>query len=573
MAAAGRRRLTASVTSDLTTSEAAALTGGSSYWRTAGVERLGIKPLITSDGPNGVRGERWGDVSLCFPSSTALAATWNRELVEEVGLALGAEARDRRVDILLAPNVNLHRHPLGGRSFECFSEDPYLSSAMAVVYIRGVQRTGVACSVKHLVGNDQEHERMSVNVEIDERALREIYLEPFAAAVGDAGVWSVMAAYNRFRGTYCSENAPLLTQLLRDEWGFDGVVVSDYFGTHATEAVEAGLDLEMPGPPAWLGDHLLAALEEGSVSQAAVNAAADRVLGLVARTQTRTAALPSMPERIELIRTTAAEGTVLLRNTGLLPLLEVGTERFAVLGPAAARLCPQGGGAAEVTPPYVRTPLEALSEALGDDRILHEPGCAIPGPIPFIGPGGLRTEAGEEGVEVEYFAAKDLTGPPVFRDTFTQTRLIWSGPPHPALSPGEFSLRASTVFTPDHTGNWEFGLTAIGRAQVWLDGQLLLDNDGASIGGSFFTLGTDEVSVTHELSEGRPVRLDVNYFHRRTRSSRGCGVSGRSSQPVRGCPRPSRAGGGAGRCGDRLRGYQQQLGVRGRRSSFARPSW
>ncbi len=174
---------------------------------------------------------------------------------------------------------------------------------MAVAYVRGVQGTGVACSVKHLVGNDQEHERMSVNVEIDERALREIYLAPFAAAVGDAGVWSVMAAYNRFRGTYCSENAPLLTQLLRDEWGFDGVVVSDYFGTHATEAVEAGLDLEMPGPPAWLGDHLLAALEEGSVSQAAVDAAADRVLGLVARTQTRTTALPSRPEPIELIRT------------------------------------------------------------------------------------------------------------------------------------------------------------------------------------------------------------------------------------------------------------------------------
>ena len=154
---------------ELTLGERAALTGGTSYWRTAGVARLGLEPLLTSDGPNGVRGEGWGDVSLCLPSATALAATWNRDLVEQVGVILGAEAHDKEASVLLAPNVNLHRHPLAGRSFECFAEDPMLTSAMAVAYVRGVQSTGVACSVKHLVGNDQEFERMSVNVEIDER--------------------------------------------------------------------------------------------------------------------------------------------------------------------------------------------------------------------------------------------------------------------------------------------------------------------------------------------------------------------------------------------------------------------
>jgi beta-glucosidase len=370
----------------LSSREKAALTGGTTYWSTSGAERLGLEPLVTSDGPNGVRGTRWGDVSMCLPSATALASTWNRDLVERVAVVLGAEARDKKVSVLLAPNVNLHRHPLGGRNFECFSEDPVLTSELAVAYIRGVQSTGVACAVKHFVGNDQECERMSVGVEIDERALREIYLPPFDAAVRDAGAWMVMAAYNRFRGTYCSENAPLLVGLLKDEWKFDGVVVSDYFGTHSNEAITAGLDLEMPGPPAWLGEHLLAAIADGRVTQGAVDDAADRVVRLIHRTRVPPGPLPSGPERIGLARTAAGEGAVLLRNTGILPLVPTSIRKLAVIGPAAARLCPQGGGAAEVTPPAVRTPLEALTEILGPVEILHEPGCSIPGPIPCIGP-------------------------------------------------------------------------------------------------------------------------------------------------------------------------------------------
>jgi len=495
----------------LSAREKAALTGGTSYWETSGAPTLGLDPLLTSDGPNGVRGPRWGDVSMCLPSATALASTWNRDLVREVAVVLGAEARDRTVSVLLAPNVNLHRHPLGGRSFECFSEDPVLVAEMAVAYIGGVQSTGVACSVKHLVGNDQEFERMSVDVRIDERALREIYLVPFEAAVRDAHAWAVMAAYNRFRGSFCSENAPLLTGVLRDEWGFDGVVVSDYFGTHSIGAVEAGLDLEMPGPPAWLGAHLLEAVDHGRVSQGAVDAAAERMVRLMRRTVGVPDRLPSGPERIEVARRAASEGTVLLSNTGLLPLDGAGMGRLAVLGPAAARLCPQGGGAAEVTPPYVRTPLDALTGRLGPVEILHEPGCVIPGPIPFIGPGGLRTGDGHGGVGVEYFDSTDLTGDPVRAEEFTQTRLIWSGPPDPALTAGQFSARATTVFTPDRSGTWDFGLTAIGLARVLIDHRVLLDNEGVAAGGSFFTLGTDEITVSLELVEGRDLHIEVEY--------------------------------------------------------------
>ncbi len=498
-------------TGELTTAEKAALTGGTTYWETAGVERLGLGPLLTSDGPNGVRGPRWGDVSMCLPSPTALAATWNRDLVEQVGGVLGAEANDKGVRVLLAPTVNLHRHPLGGRHFECFSEDPFLTSAMAVAYVRGVQGAAVACAVKHLVGNDQEFERMSVNVEIDERALREIYLPPFEAAVQEGGAWSVMAAYNRFRGLFCSENPDLLLGVLKDEWGFDGIVVSDYFGTHSTEAVDAGLDLEMPGPPAWLGEHVLAAMADGRVTPEAVDAAADRMLRLMGRTAGPGAPLLSGPERIGLARAAAAESVVLLVNRGVLPVEEGAAGTIAVIGPAAARLCPQGGGAAEVTPPYVRTPLDALTDVLGSKRLVHAPGCTIPGPIPFIGPGGLITDDGDEGVAVEYFDNLDLRGDPVHREVFTQTRLIWSGPPHPALTAGAFSARAVTNFTPDQGGRWDLGLTAIGQARVQVDGDVLIDNHGVAVGGSFFTLGSDEVAVPLDLVGGHPVRLEVEY--------------------------------------------------------------
>jgi beta-glucosidase len=497
--------------SQLSRAEKAGLTGGTTYWETTGVPRLGIAPLLTSDGPNGVRGARWGDISMCLPAPTALAASWNPSLVEEVGTVLGAEAQDIGVRILLAPNVNLHRHPLGGRSFECFSEDPMLSAAMAVAYVKGVQSTGVASSIKHLVCNDQETERMSIDVEVDERALRELYLAPFEAAVTQAGVWSVMAAYNRFRGVYCSENAPLLLGILKEEWGFDGMVVSDYWGTHAAEAVSAGLDLEMPGPPQWMGEHLLLALEEGRVVQEAVDEAAARMLRLIRRTGPSPRPLPTREQRVALARRAAGEGIVLLRNEGVLPLEAGRTGTVALIGPVAGRLCPQGGGAAEVTPPYVRNPLESLRSRLGAAEVLHEPGCVLPGPLPFVGPAGLEAPGGVQGVDVEYFASTDLSGEVVFRESFPQTRLIWSGPPHPALDVGVFSARVATSFSPDETGVWELGLTAVGMARALVDGEVILDNEGIAMGGSFFSLGTDEVITSLELTAGRPISIELEY--------------------------------------------------------------
>jgi len=266
----------------LSLDEKAALTAGADIWHTAAVERLGIPSLRLSDGPSGARGTRFsGQTSTSLPCGTALAATWDRDLVHRVGGLLADEAKGKDAHVLLAPTVNLHRHPLNGRHFECFSEDPYLSAELAVSYITGVQGRGVGCAVKHFVANDQEHDRMEISVEVDERTLREIYLPPFEAAVTIAGAWSVMAAYNRLHGVHCSEHSGLLEGILRRDWAFDGLVMSDWYGTHSTTAVTAGLDLEMPGPAQFLGHYLAAAVRQGDIDEAALDRAVENLLGLV----------------------------------------------------------------------------------------------------------------------------------------------------------------------------------------------------------------------------------------------------------------------------------------------------
>ena len=256
----------------LSLDEKASLTGGDDMWHVPAVARVGLGRLKVSDGPIGVRGVRHtGSRSACFPCGTALAATWDPELIEEVGRALGSEARDKAAHVILGPTVNLHRVPLAGRSFECYSEDPLLAARIAVAYVRGVQSTGVGCCIKHFVANDQEHERMTISAEVDERTLRELYLRPFEDAVREAGVWSIMTAYNRLGGTYCSEHPWLVRQLLKGEWGFDGYVISDWFGTHSTGAVATGLDIEMPGPPQHLGTRLVEGVESGAVAPAVLD--------------------------------------------------------------------------------------------------------------------------------------------------------------------------------------------------------------------------------------------------------------------------------------------------------------
>src|SRR4051812_11383201 len=266
----------------LSLEEKVSLLAGEDLWHVPAVPSAGIGLIRMSDGPNGVRGISFsGPRSACIPCGAALGATWDPALVQEVAGVLGREAAARGVQIHLAPTVNLHRTPIGGRNFECLAEDPVLTAALAVAYVRGVQSHRVASCIKHFLANDTEFERMTISSEVDERVLREAYLLPFEDAVDAADVRSVMSSYNRLNGTYAGEHPWLLTTVLRDEWDWDGVVVSDWGGTHSTEeALSAGLDVEMPGPAAHRGEKLLDAVKRGDATEADVDRAARRVLQL-----------------------------------------------------------------------------------------------------------------------------------------------------------------------------------------------------------------------------------------------------------------------------------------------------
>ncbi len=489
---------------ELTPDEQAALTAGTDLWHTAGVERLGIEPLAVTDGPSGARGSEFtGATSALMPCGTALASTWNPELIREVGELLGDEARSKHSRVLLAPTVNIHRHPLGGRNFECYSEDPHLTAAIAVAFIEGVQSRGVACAVKHFAANDQETDRMNVDVVVDEQVLREIYLVPFEAAVRRANVWAVMAAYNRLGGAFCSEHRELLTEILRDEWGFDGLVVSDWFGVHSVAAIEAGLDLEMPGPAQTLGAHLPAAVERGDVAAATVERSARRMLHLMERTTTSLGEAVDPQRAAATGRRAASEAIVLLRNDGVLPLDPERIARLAVLGPRADNPHVQGGGSAQVTPPYVVTPLRGIVARAASASVVHEAGRVDLGAQPID---ARHLASGDDAtpgsIQLDFHPAGRFDLPPVCRRSIATTNLIWIGEPAPGVTPGNFSARATASFVPERSGTWTFTLTGSGDARVSIDGRPLLDNAGVGLGGGFMGLFSAARDATIDLIAG-----------------------------------------------------------------------
>lgn len=408
------RELTARVAA-LSLEQKVRLLTGSDFWSLHTEPVIGLRRLVVSDGPAGVRGERWDerDTSANVPSPTALAATWDEPLVEEVGRLLAFEARRKGVDVLLAPTVNLHRTPYAGRHFECFSEDPLLTGRIGVAYVRGLQGGGVGATVKHFVANESETERMTLDARLDERALRELYLAPFEAIVRDAGVWAVMAAYNGVNGHRMTES-PLLRDVLHGEWGFDGLVMSDWFATRSTEAsAAAALDLVMPGPAGPWGPALLAAVRAGTVAEAAIDDKLVRILRLAARagalTGSAVAPVPrfSAAEVASCLRRAAAAGFVLARNDGsLLPLERSALTRLAVVGPNAAAARTLGGGSATVFPPYTVSPLDGLRAALGQTaQIDHALGVTATSRIPVADATRFRRpDGGGPGVEVRFLA-------------------------------------------------------------------------------------------------------------------------------------------------------------------------
>lgn len=503
----------------MTLSEKVALLAGKSAWVTTSIPRLGIPAVKVTDGPNGARGSGASGASAAsFPVGSALASTWNPELVRDVGRALGQEARTKNAQVLLGPTVNLHRTPLGGRNFECYSEDPCLTGQMASAFIHGVQDEGVGACIKHFVCNDSEFQRHSISSDVDERTLRELYLRPFEMAVRDAAPWAVMSAYNRVNGTFASSHGDLLRGVLKGEWQFDGVVISDWGAALETEAnLTGGLDLEMPGPARTRGAALTAAVEQGRVAEADVTDAARRMLELIARSGRFSDPDPQpersddRPEHRALARRAAAEGMVLLHNDGVLPLDTASTSRLAVLGPNAQRGQIQGGGSSAVFPHYEIMPLAAIREC-ASWQVDYAPGCFNHKYLPMPTP-DMLTFAGEPGIRVSLFNGDAAA--PVAQSQVVLAFNPMGGLPLRTLARGldaGFRATLEAELTPQTSGEYQFGLLSAGLARLYLDDRLLIDNwSSQQPGDAFFSQGSTEQRASSLLEAGTRYRYRIEF--------------------------------------------------------------
>jgi beta-glucosidase len=359
------------IIAQMTLEEKAGLCSGLDFWHTKGVERLGIPSVMMTDGPHGLRKQKGSADHLglfdsipatCFPSAAGLATSWDRELVKRVGVALGEECQAEDVAVLLGPGANIKRSPLCGRNFEYFSEDPYLSSELAAAHIEGVQSQGVGTSLKHFAANNQEHRRMTTDVVVDERTLREIYLASFEGAVKKAQPWTIMCSYNRLNGEYCSENERLLTDILKKEWGHEGFVVSDWGAVNErSEGLAAGLELEMPSSYGVGEQKIMEAVKSGLLAESKLDDAVERLLTVIFKAvdHKKPNASYDMEEHHRLAREVARESMVLLKNEdGILPLKRNGG--LALIGALAKQPRYQGGGSSHIKP----TRLEDISEEI-----------------------------------------------------------------------------------------------------------------------------------------------------------------------------------------------------------------
>ena len=388
---------------ELTASEKAALITGKGFWWTRDVDRLAIPSVMVSDGPHGLRKQAEGGdhvgigesvPATCFPTASALGSSWDGELVRAIGAAIGAEARTEELAVVLGPGINLKRSPLCGRNFEYLSEDPTLSGVLGAALVDGLQSQGVGASLKHFAANNQETDRVRVSAEVDERTLRELYLSAFERVVRTSMPWTVMCSYNRINGVYASQDRWLLTEVLRDEWGFDGLVVSDWGAVgDPVAAVEAGLDLEMPGTGGVSSRRVEAALADGSLDEAVLDTAVSRVLGLVGRAQPGLAGHDPVDHDAHhaLARRAAAACTVLLRNDGDVLPLGAASGRVAVVGELARTPRYQGAGSSKVNPTRVDAALPELEAGLGASFAGFAPGYGVDDPA--VDGEALRAEA------------------------------------------------------------------------------------------------------------------------------------------------------------------------------------
>ena len=496
------------VLQQLTVREKALLSAGLDMWTVPGVKRLGIEPLTMTDGPNGVRGNGMpGEATpaTCIPCGAAVGATWDPDLARRLGSLLGTQARAIGARVLLAPTVNLPRSPLWGRSFECYSEDPLLSGLLAAGFVRGTQAQGVMATVKHLVANETEHERMTISSEVDPRTLRELYLLPFELAIREGGALGVMTSYNRLNGSYCSEDKHLLSDVLRGEWGFEGLVMTDWWAVGATvTSARAGLDIQMPGPGRWYGEALADAVEAGSVSPEVLDASVRRRLH-VQRTLT-SRELGGMEDPSALSREAAAAGSVLLTNRGVLPLHAASLKRLAVIGPNADRAVIMGGGSAGMNPEHRTSPLAALRTALpAHIDISYAQGCVIDKLLPMA----------ELDLTVEFYSTSDLSGPVAHKAQHNDGALLYlHQTPAETVPFDSFSFRATGTLTPTESGQHTLSVVQCGQARVSVDGHVVLDGWSSAVprDDAFYGFGSEELHAEVALTAGVAVEILVEWI-------------------------------------------------------------
>lgn len=506
---------------DLTLREKISLMSGFNSWYTNKIDRLDIPSIKMSDGPNGVRGDSTsGKSSACFPCAISIGSTWDMDLINQLGVALGEEAKVKDVDVLLGPTINIHRHPLGGRHFESFSEDPFLTGKIATEYVKGVQSQNVAACLKHFIGNDTEYERHLVSSNIDEKTLREIYLLPFEMGVKEGNAQVVMSAYNKLNNIYCSSHKELLIDILKDEWGFDGYVVSDWGAALETEEnARGGLDLEMPGPGNVWGDQLYAAVSEGKVEEELINDKVRRILNIASFSKrfenptNKPEESNDSAEHRKLLKKAAASGMVLLKNNDLLPL-KSNIKNLAIIGPNAKEAQIIGGGSASLKPHYQAHPLEAFENKLGDQtNISYAKGCHTHKYLPKV---KEELMDDKKGFLVEYFEGSKFDENILVQEHLIGNKFwVFEGFAKDVIAKfdrPDISVRFSCAYTPDISGNHEFEIFGIGKARLFIDGKELIDNwTETSPGEAFFSFSSDSKKALVDLDEGKTYQLEIRY--------------------------------------------------------------
>src|SRR5208283_2278748 len=497
----------------LTLPEKIAMLGGDETgFNGSGVERLGIPPIRMTDGPVGVR----TGASTAWPVSINMAASWDTNLIHRYGVALAEEVKAKGKNCILGPCVGIHRFPLNGRNFESFGEDPFLSGRMAASYIQGVQSQNVIATVKHFACNDQEWERTRADSVVDGRALREIHLPAFEAAVTEGKVRAVMSAYNIVNGQHCSENKHLITDILKGDWGFQGIVMSDWVSVYsAVAAANNGLDLEMPHP-IWFGDRLLAAVRSGQVSEQTIDDKIRRLLRVRFESGLFENPSPKPDESVvrsaahrDLALEMAQKSIVLLKNDGLLPLSKDKLKTIAFIGPAA-NIARTGGGGSSIIRPWEKvSPVEGMKKLLGN-RVKVEfaagvninPVRALTVPSEFL----LAPDGTNHGLLGEYFGNHEFKGEPRFTRIDPRIDFEWidNTSPDPRLKPDDFSIRWTGKLVAPMTQKYVLSTTSDDGSRLYLDGQLVVDNWGAH--------GMEQKSGVVNLEGGRAYDIRIDFY-------------------------------------------------------------